>query len=36
MVQVLVDHAASLQKEPPIRPGTLDSYDPARKKEPKP
>jgi arylsulfatase len=26
--QVLVDHAASLQKEPPIRPGTLDPYKP--------
>jgi arylsulfatase A-like enzyme len=27
--QVLVDHAASLQKEPPIRPGTPDPYKPA-------
>ena len=27
--QVLVDHAASLQKEPPIRPGTPDPYEPA-------
>ena len=27
--QVLVDHAASLQKEPPIRPGTPDPYKPS-------
>ncbi|MGB6367374.1 MAG: sulfatase-like hydrolase/transferase, partial [Thermoanaerobaculia bacterium] len=28
--QVLVDHAASLQKEPAIRPGTPDPYKPAK------
>jgi arylsulfatase A-like enzyme len=28
--QALVDHAASLQKEPPIRPGTPDPYMPKR------
>jgi arylsulfatase len=27
--KVLEDHTASLQKEPPIRPGTLDPYKPA-------
>jgi arylsulfatase A-like enzyme len=26
--KVLMDHAASLQKEPPIRPGTRDPYVP--------
>lgn len=29
--QVLLDHAASLKKEPPIPPGTPDPYSPARK-----
>jgi arylsulfatase len=29
--QVLVDHLASLRKEPPIRPGTPDPYTPARR-----
>ena len=28
--QVLADHIASLRKEPPIRPGTLDPYTPTR------
>jgi arylsulfatase len=28
--KVLADHAASLQKEPPIRPGTPDPYVPKR------
>jgi arylsulfatase len=28
--KVLLDHAASLKKEPPIRPGTPDPYVPAR------
>ena len=28
--QVLIDHAASLQKEPPIREGTPDPYIPAQ------
>jgi arylsulfatase len=28
--QVLIDHAASLQLEPPIRPGTPDPYEPSR------
>jgi len=27
---------ASLKKEPPIRPGTPDPYDPSRKTEPEP
>jgi arylsulfatase len=27
----LVEHAASLQKEPPIKPGTPDPYTPPRK-----
>ena len=31
--QILLDHIISLKKEPPIRPGTLDPYDPSRKKE---
>lgn len=29
--QVLSDHAASLQKEPPIKPGTSDPYRPKRR-----
>jgi arylsulfatase len=28
--KVLVDHAVSLQEEPPIRPGTLDPHKPAK------
>ena len=28
--QVLVDHAISLKKEPPIAPGTLDPYKPKK------
>jgi len=28
--QVLVDHIGSLKKEPPIRPGTQDPYEPVR------
>jgi arylsulfatase len=36
MIQVLLEHVASLMKEPPIRPGAPDPYDPARKKEPAP
>ena len=28
--QYLVDHLASLQQEPPIRPGTLDPYVPGQ------
>jgi arylsulfatase len=28
--QVLVDHAMTLEKEPPIQPGTPDPYEPAR------
>ena len=31
--QVLVDHAASLKKEPPIRPGTPDPYQPPKARE---
>ena len=33
MGQVLLDHIASFRKEPPIRPGTSDPYDPSRKTE---
>jgi arylsulfatase len=33
IIQVLLDHMASLKKEPPIPPGTPDPYDPSRKKE---
>jgi arylsulfatase len=33
IIPVLLDHMASLKKEPPIRPGTPDPYDPSRKKE---
>ncbi len=29
--QVLVEHIASLQREPPIRPGTADPYQPPRR-----
>jgi hypothetical protein len=36
ITQVLLDHIASLKKEPPIRPGTPDPYDPSRKEEPAP
>jgi hypothetical protein len=32
----LLEHMISLKKEPPIRPGTLDPYDPAGKKDPTP
>jgi arylsulfatase len=28
--KVLTDHAATMKKEPPIRPGTPDPYVPAR------
>ena len=28
--QVLIDHAASLMKEPPIAPGTPDPYEPSK------
>jgi arylsulfatase A-like enzyme len=31
MTQVLLHHMASLKQEPPIRPGTLDPYDPSCK-----
>jgi hypothetical protein len=30
--QVLLDHIATLRKEPPIRPGTQDPYVPASTK----
>jgi hypothetical protein len=34
--QILLEHIVSLKKEPPIRPGTPDPYDPSRKKESEP
>jgi hypothetical protein len=34
MCQILLDHMASLKKEPPIPPGTPDPYDPSREKKP--
>jgi arylsulfatase len=33
MTQVLLDHMASLKKEPPLRPGTPDPYVPSHEKE---
>jgi len=30
MSPALVEHAASLQKEPPIKPGTPDPYEPPK------
>jgi hypothetical protein len=34
--QILLDHVISLKKEPPIRPGTPDPYDPSGKKASEP
>jgi arylsulfatase len=36
MTQVLLHHMASFKKEPPIRPGTSDPYDPSRETVPAP
>jgi arylsulfatase len=34
--QILLDHMITLHKEPPIPPGTLDPYDPSRRKKSEP
>ena len=34
MTQILLDYMATLKKGPPVPPGTLDPYNPLRKKEP--
>ena len=36
IVQVLLEHVASIKKEPPTRPGAPDPYVPSGKKEPAP